>query len=525
MTLSLENLDNITFDDLVKEALARIPVYALNWTNVNKADPGITLIELLAHIIEMQIYSLNRINTESYLKFLKILGIPRPYPASPAEIDITFHLVWLDPSDPTVIGLIVPAGTMVAGIDKGTGKEICYQTVSELEIFSGEHKKVSAVQGKIVTRRFDSDGSSNLHLSLGEGIVLRCFRQATVSLEDFLNNSEEGLKVKVNGELWSFKEDLDSSKAGDKHFTADLINGIVIFGDGVSTDGNGAAIPPVGEKIIKVTYRSGVGSEGNLKVSSTNYVLDGAGGNPSYQLLIEKVALTEEGKDAETLEDAIERAKVDLRTVTRAVTRAVTALDYEQLAIQCPDVKLARVKALPGYYPIHDFPINNAVSVAVIPVSDQSCPTPTKDQKIKIYEYMNQYRMLGTELFIIDPLYVRASVEVTLVRDLKFTGDTVMGNVKNKLYTYMSPLKGGVNGKGWPFGRSVYLSEIYKIISDMEGVNYVAEVKLKRGIEDSDAQPPSWTWIYEDSSLEIAAHALVYVESPDDCSITVLDPV
>jgi hypothetical protein len=73
MPLEVPNLDDRDFTDLVAEARSMIPQYAPEWTNHNAADPGITLIELLAYVSEMLIYRLNRVTRESKLKFLQLL--------------------------------------------------------------------------------------------------------------------------------------------------------------------------------------------------------------------------------------------------------------------------------------------------------------------------------------------------------------------------------------------------------------------------------------------------------------------
>ncbi len=73
MPLSVPNLDDRNFADLVEEARSMVPQYAPQWTNHNAADPGVTLIELLAYVSEILIYRLNRITRESKLKFLQLL--------------------------------------------------------------------------------------------------------------------------------------------------------------------------------------------------------------------------------------------------------------------------------------------------------------------------------------------------------------------------------------------------------------------------------------------------------------------
>lgn len=76
MPLSIPNLDDRTYADLVEEAVAMLPRYAPEWTNHNASDPGITLIELLAYFTEMLIYRLNRVTRENKIEFIKLLGGP-----------------------------------------------------------------------------------------------------------------------------------------------------------------------------------------------------------------------------------------------------------------------------------------------------------------------------------------------------------------------------------------------------------------------------------------------------------------
>jgi hypothetical protein len=69
----MPELDDRNYDDLVQEGLTLLPVVAPEWTNHNPSDPGITLVELLAHITEMLVYRLGRISPASKLQFLKLL--------------------------------------------------------------------------------------------------------------------------------------------------------------------------------------------------------------------------------------------------------------------------------------------------------------------------------------------------------------------------------------------------------------------------------------------------------------------
>lgn len=83
-------LDDRSFDDLVAEALARIPAHTPEWTNPRQGDPGRTLIELFAWLTDTLLYRANLIPERQRLAFLRLLGIPmRPALAATGLVSIT----------------------------------------------------------------------------------------------------------------------------------------------------------------------------------------------------------------------------------------------------------------------------------------------------------------------------------------------------------------------------------------------------------------------------------------------------
>lgn len=73
--LPIPNLDDRYFDQIVQDARKAIPKLFPQWTDENAHDPGITLIELMSWMTEVQQYYLNRITEKNERKFLKLLGI------------------------------------------------------------------------------------------------------------------------------------------------------------------------------------------------------------------------------------------------------------------------------------------------------------------------------------------------------------------------------------------------------------------------------------------------------------------
>lgn len=105
MPLPPPTLDNRRAQALVDELVARVPAYTPEWTNFTDSDPGVTLIQLFAHITESLLYRTNQIPERNRAKFLQLLGVPLA-PAQEARGLVAFAN-GRGPSDT----LVVPRGT------------------------------------------------------------------------------------------------------------------------------------------------------------------------------------------------------------------------------------------------------------------------------------------------------------------------------------------------------------------------------------------------------------------------------
>ena len=128
MTLPAPDLDDRRFQDLVDEAKHFVQQRCVEWTDHNVSDPGVTMIELFASMVDQLVYRLNRVPDRNYIKFLELVGV-KLLPPSSAEVDITF---WLSAPQPAAVQ--VPAGTEVATFRTETEEAISFTVVDDLEI-------------------------------------------------------------------------------------------------------------------------------------------------------------------------------------------------------------------------------------------------------------------------------------------------------------------------------------------------------------------------------------------------------
>ncbi|GAA3405704.1 putative baseplate assembly protein [Paenibacillus hodogayensis] len=87
--LPLPNLDDRLYDQMVQEARKAIPKLFPEWTDENAHDPGMTMLELMAWMTEMQQYFLNRVTARNERKFLKLLGM-KTRDELPAACEVAF---------------------------------------------------------------------------------------------------------------------------------------------------------------------------------------------------------------------------------------------------------------------------------------------------------------------------------------------------------------------------------------------------------------------------------------------------
>ncbi len=328
-------------------------------------------------------------------------------------------------------------------------------------------------------------------VSATHGLKIRHDNEERVSngLSDQVFNLERApvldrtLKLSVAGEEWTEVEDQDGSGPSDKHFVLGNETGEIRFGDGKR-----GFVPPAGSAIEIQEYVSGGGVEGNLKAGCL-WNADGFNG------LITNHRPSTGGKDAQGVEEANKAFLKDLRIPYATIT----SKDFEYLAINTPGLRVARAKAIPNYNPYDlrsEDPEDNKGSVTVViipytPLEILKVPPGTSEGfKNAVCRHLDEHRLLGTDIHVITPDYVRVSVNAKVVPMDVFSDDSlILGKIIEKLNGFLHPIKGGEDGNGWPIGRSVYISELYNVIEQVEGVNCVIKLSVsgdKGAYNDAD---------------------------------------
>jgi hypothetical protein len=98
-----------------------------------------------------------------------------------------------------------------------------------------------------------------------------------------------------------------------------------------------------------------------------------------------------------------------------------------------------------------------------------------------VCRHLQPRRLVTTELFVRGPidrdLYVSVGIEVL---SGQATGPVVEA-VKQAVRTFLSPLRGGRSGEGWPLGGPVLAREIEAIVARVDGVRLIQDDALLGG--------------------------------------------
>ncbi|MEA3037496.1 MAG: hypothetical protein QOE79_9 [Sphingomonadales bacterium] len=266
--------------------------------------------------------------------------------------------------------------------------------------------------------------------------------------------------------------------------------------------GNGRCgkIPPAGPDSIRAfRYQKGGGSAGNLPARAIH----------TLSSAIESVELAINPVDASGGADPprVERLAVAAPSFLRHADRALAPADIEALAVEsAPDVVRARCLRGKGC----------AIEVAVvIGGTGARCPVPTRARREGIARNLLAVgwgALAPGSVTVNPPRYVHAEVDLVVRAKSAEAVAAVDQAVRERLAIFLHPVEGGLDGRGWPFGRRAWPSDIQHAVADIAGLDRIVSVGIKAKDADQslDAMPPDGLICIE------AADIALVVQPPEE---------
>jgi predicted phage baseplate assembly protein len=325
----------------------------------------------------------------------------------------------------------------------------------------------------------------------------------------------ETVEVEVDGvwEAWIERTHFGESAPKHPHFVLDSVTGEISFGPAIrETDGmvrQYGAIPPRGSQIRFSRYRSGGGAIGNVPKGKLALLKSAV----PFVDHVENRRPAGGGRDAESLEHAKQRAPQMFRTRDRAVT----AEDYEYLA-RAGGEGIARAHCLQPRAPkTTGSPPAGVVRVLIVPSLERPARRLLPDELRapdevvrRVQDYLDERRLLTSVVVVGPPSYTVVAIEAAIKARSRAESDVerIRQESLSRLERYINPLTGGPDGDGWPFGRTMHISEIYSLLQGVPGVEFIDQITLR--VNDKVSKD-SRVVIPEDGLITSGEHQIKFV--------------
>jgi hypothetical protein len=212
----------------------------------------------------------------------------------------------------------------------------------------------------------------------------------------------------------------------------------------------------------------------------------------------------------------LDTARADAVRNLRARWRAITAEDFEAIALGEKRFGLARARCLPelNLEPGVADPQTarpGHVSLIIVPRGTEESPTPSQELIDQVWALLDERRLITCRHHVVGPGYTSVRVAVEVVHTSQVQKQTAIDEVTAGLRSFFDPLTGGPDKGGWPFGRHVYASEVYQVVERKASVDHVEALTLYAQQEAAGA------WVAAANEVDVPANNLVdFVTQTDD---------
>jgi len=237
------------------------------------------------------------------------------------------------------------------------------------------------------------------------------------------------------------------------------------------------AVPGKNKSIRLSAYRYGGGSEGNVGRNTLTVLKTSI----PYVSSVTNRRPASGGTDPESVENAVLRGPQMFRTRDRAVTET----DFEVLAMEASP-SVARANCIqPREATGKNEPPPGVVFLLIVPMistTEERIPREqlelSQELKQEVKNYLDDRRLLTSLLVVSEPKYFWIAVDAKVKVKAKYDPGLLTEEISKELYRFITPLAGGPEGNGWPFGRDLIVSEVYSRIQSVDGVEYVEHAEI-----------------------------------------------
>jgi len=410
------------------------------WSDFVESALGTALRDLVAFVGDILNFSVNQVSREVFLataqRYATALRIARSVgydPTGPvaASVDVTASSL---PAALASYPLVVAKGAQISA------GEATFETLQQFTFPAGSVAVSFAM----------AEGTSQIELFTSTGDADQTFDTSEISV------IEDSWEVQVDSVTWTEVDSLATAGLTNS-YTAEYFGNDsqlrIRFGDG--TFGN---VPLVGAQ-IKITYRSGGGTVGNVAAGAIDGVIQ-ADCNGTISLPISNLTAAAGGADREDIEDMRRDIPVYIRTQDRAITKA----DFDDLSRGFSDPSAGEIGRASTILRVSSYSAN-IVDVYAWAESGDTFVAASSALRDALWQYLYDRAVITVTVCIQPGNLQLVNFDLgTVYVDSNYDKDTVGDNIDTALkalFTRDENVPGG----------SLYISEVYKAVMGVDGVD------------------------------------------------------
>lgn len=211
-----------------------------------------------------------------------------------------------------------------------------------------------------------------------------------------------------------------------------------------------------------------------------------------------------DGADVEAeIDAAVRRLREPFRAITPGDFAELLRTQWPQTpaALALGDrARVARLHTLPQTdleTPGAAYPAPGHFSVLVVPPSSDPRPAPDPGLLAGLRAFFDQRRLLTVQTHLVGPSYLKVGVTARLYADDDTDERNLAARARDALTELLAPMT-------WPFGRSVFASDVLSRLDKVNGVDFVEQLELTTDAPSRLVQDQG-----ETVAVKLLAHELV----------------
>jgi hypothetical protein len=440
---------NLTLNDLIQEAIAIKRQNCPKWTDETSSDFGMIILDIFTKLCYWMKDHMELLKNNAYIGTAVQRDAMRALCAlidytlsedSAASVTITFTCAGGHPE------FTIYEGTKIGTKSTGDIDQIIFEVSVDTVVTVGTDSiDIVCIQGETVNDEIlgSSDGTTGqVFLTSKQPVV---WQSETVEIFDGAVWTE-----------WTRVTDFVNSIDTSTHYIIGLSDDgyyKIEFGDGVN-----GTIPVRSTNNIRISYRHGGGTDGNVAANTIIEIITSL----SYVTEVNNELPATGGAEQETLEHAKRFAPASLRTLDRVVTQE----DVENICNAYVSTNfggIAKSKAAASAGGLN-------ITIMIVP---HAAGLPAAGLKTELAAYLNARKMACTYITVVDPVYVDVNITVTVYPKPNYSQNQVAATVRQAIVNALSANYQKPDGI-YPheFGADIYISNLYEVIEAADGVDH-----------------------------------------------------